>query len=139
VNQIKKSADGLALQMTREARKAGLVKEHSDGDATLSDVAVWAVDDLLMVIDTSVAMEHQADLVSAATSETDSIHAGRSSRLAVAGNGYQVQLPGCRPAGFSEGDDTYVHARPGVLLIHDGSQAGLIDILASKRDEQVSR
>ena len=32
VNQINQSADGLALQVTREARKAGLVTEDSDGN-----------------------------------------------------------------------------------------------------------
>ena len=101
-------------------------------------MAVWAMDELLIVSDQSVSMGHRADLVSTATSRTGSIHAGRSSTEAVAGNGSQLQLPGCRPAGFSEGDDTYVHAHPGVLLIHDGSQGGLIDTFASKRDEQVS-
>lgn len=139
VNHIKESADGLALQVTREARKAGLVQEDSDGNpAELANVAVWALDDLLIVINDSTSMGHRADLVTTATSETESIHAGRSSTLAVAGNGYQVQLPGCRPAGFSVGNDAHVRAIEGVLFIHDGSQTRLIDDLIAMREAQIS-
>jgi hypothetical protein len=140
VNSIKESADGLALQVTREARKAGLVQEDADGNPTgLSDVTVWGFDDLLLVIGDYVAMGHRADLVSTAAGDTGSVHAGRSSTLAVAGNGYQVQLPGCQAAGFTKGDDGHVRAGDGVLFIHDGRQGRLIDDLFAIRDEQVSR
>jgi hypothetical protein len=139
VNNIKESADGLALQVTKESRKAGLVQEDSDGNATgLSDVYVWGFDDLLLVVGQSVDMGHRADLVSTAAGDTGSIHGGYPSTLAVAGNGYQVQLPGCKEAGFLEGDSGHVRATDGVLFIHDGSKGRLIDDLLAIRSEQVS-
>jgi len=130
VNSIKESADGLALQVTREARKAGLVREDTDGNPTdLSDVYVYGFDGLLLVIRESVDMERRADLVSAAAGETGTVHGGYPSTLAVAGNGYQVQLPGCKAAGFREGDNGHVRATDGVLFIHDGTNGRLIDDL----------
>jgi len=135
VNSIKESADGLALQVTKEARKAGLVQEDTDGNPTdLSDVYVWGFDDLLLVIRESMDMGRRADLVSAAAGDTGSVHGGYPSTLAVAGNGYQVQLPGCKTAGFFEGDDGHVRATDGVLFIHDGTQGRLIDDLMTVRD-----
>ena len=52
VNEIKQSGtDGLALQVTKPARSAGLVEENSDGEATsLADVRVYAFDHLLLVL-----------------------------------------------------------------------------------------
>lgn len=139
VNQIKESADGLALQVTRDAREAGLVREDTDGNPTdLSDVVVWAFDDLVMVIDKSVDMGHRAGLVSAAAGDTESAHSGYPAKVAVAGNGYQVQLPGCKAAGFYEGDNAPVRSYEGVLFIHDGTRGRLIDDLIAIRDEQVS-
>ena len=135
VNSIKESADGLALQVTREARKAGLVEEDTDGNPTdLSDVYVWGFDGLLLVIRESVDMGRRADLVSAAAGETGTVHGGYPSTLAVAGNGYQVQLPGCKAAGFLEGDDGHVRATDGVLFIHDGTNGRLIDDLMAVLD-----
>jgi len=64
VNSIKNSADGLALQVTRPARKAGLVVEDADGNPKqLSGVVVYGFDDLLLVVDKSVSMGDRADLV----------------------------------------------------------------------------
>ena len=56
MNKIKTSgADGLALQVTKPARSAGLVEENSDGEATsLADVRVYAFDHLVLVIDLDV-------------------------------------------------------------------------------------
>jgi hypothetical protein len=134
VNSIKQSADGLALQVTREARKAGLVSEDSDGNATdLSDVHVYGFDDLLVIIDTTVAAGDRAELVATAAQDTGSVHQGSMSTLAVAGNGYQVQLPGCDAAGFAQGDDGHVRAADGVLFIHDGTQGRLIDDMMTIR------
>jgi hypothetical protein len=135
VNSIKQSADGLALQVTKEARKAGLVQEDTDGNPTdLSDVYVWGFDDLLVVVGDEIGMGRRADLVSAAAGDTGSVHGGYPSTLAVAGNGYQVQLPGCKAAGFFEGDDGHVRATDGVLFIHDGEQGRLIDDLMTVRE-----
>ena len=136
VNSIKESADGLALQVTREARKAGLVQEDSDGNATsLSDVFVYGFDSLLVVVGQSVSTSDRAELVATAARDTESIHDGTQATMAVAGNGYQVQLPGCKSAGFREGDSGHVRATDGVLFIHDGTQGRLIDDLMAIRSE----
>lgn len=133
---IKRSADGLALQVTKKARdKAGLVKENSDGEAThLSDVFVYGFDGLLVVVGADVSMAHRAEIVATAARDTDSIHEGVRSTLATAGNGYQVQLPGGTSAGFFEGDSADVQAIDGVLFIHDGTNGRLIDDLATIRE-----
>lgn len=134
VNSIKESATGLALQVTAEAREAGLVMENSEGEPTkLSDVYVYGVDNLLLVIGTEVAMSDRAEMVASAARDTRSIHQGRISTMTIAGNGYQVQLPGCESAGFSMGDKGHVRPSDGVLFIHDGSQTRLVEDLMTAR------
>lgn len=139
-NNIKESADGLALQVTRPARKAELVQEDADGNPTdLADVIVYGFDGVLMVLDAqSVSAADRAELVASAARDTDSIHEGRTASVAVAGNGYQVQLPGCRTAGFTQGDKAIARPADGVLFIHDGSKGRLSDDLMAIRQEQVS-
>lgn len=138
MNSIKESGDGFALQVTKDAREAGLIQEDSEGNATdLSDVFVWSFDNLLLVISTSVSMGHRADLVSEAAGDSGSIHGGYPAKVAVAGNGYQVQLPGCKAAGFSVGDTAPVRSFDGVLFVHDGTQSRLIEDLIAIRQEQV--
>jgi len=133
-NNIKRSAGGLALQVTREARKAGLVEEDSDGNATsLSDVYVYGFDGLLVVVGSEVDAGDRAELVATAARDTNSVHHGSTSTLAIAGNGYQVQLPGCKPAGFREGDNGHVRVTDGVLFIHDGSNGRLVDDMMTIR------
>lgn len=136
VNQIKESADGLALQVTRESRKAGLVEEDTDGNWTrLADVFVYSFDDLLLVVDADqISPSNRAELVATAARDTDSIFTGASATVAVSGNGYQVQLPGCQAAGMYVGDNGYIRTADGVLFIHDGSQNRLIADLRSIRD-----
>lgn len=137
VNSIKESADGLALQVTKPARdRAGLVQENSEGEAThLSDVLVYGFDGLLVVMGADVSPADRAEIVASAARDTDSIHEGARSTLATSGNGYQVQLPGCKSAGFLEGDSGHVRATDGVLFIHDGEQGRLIDDLMTVRDD----
>jgi hypothetical protein len=134
VNSIKESGGGLALQVTKEARKAGLVHENQ----SRAEVYVYAFDDLLMVIDQSISMGYRADLISTAAGDTESMHTGYPASIEVAGNGYQVQLPGSQEAGFNVGDDGHVRAKDGILFIHDGTMGRLIDDLYAIRDEQVS-
>jgi hypothetical protein len=135
VNSIKESADGLALQVTKPARdRAGLVEETSEGETkNLSDVFVYGFDGLLVVVGTDVSPADRAELVATAARDTDSIHEGARATLATSGNGYQVQLPGCKAAGFLEGDSGHVRATDGVLFIHDGTQGRLIDDLMTVR------
>lgn len=138
VNNIKGdyggSGAGLRLQVTKGARKAGLVQEDLDGNPTdLSDVLVYGFDNLLVVVGAEVSAADRAELVASAAQDTGSIHEGAEATLAVAGGGYQVQLPGCKAAGFFEGDSGHVRATDGVLFIHDGKQGRLIDDLMTVR------
>jgi hypothetical protein len=137
-NSIKSSGGGLALQVTKPARKAELVTEDADGNAKrLADVLVYSFDSLLLVVDIdNVSVTNRADLVSTIASDTDSIHKGREASLEIAGNGYQVQLPGCRVGGFHEGTNAPTVTRPGVLVIHDGTANRLARDIATIRDEQ---
>ena len=139
-NSIKKSAGGLALQITNEARKAGLVVEDSEGTATRrAEVYVYGFDDLLLLVDSeNVAVSHRVALVTAAAQATSSIHRGGLATVEVAGNGYQIQLPGCQDAGFRLGDTAPVSVGDGVLVIHDGDGSRLAGDLLTLRDEQVS-
>jgi len=139
-NSIKTSGGELALQVTTLARDAGLVEEDAEDRPTYqADVVVYGIDDLLVVIDADrVSMTDRVKLVATAARDTDSIHHGAGAAVEIAGNGYQVQLPGCRIAGFYEGDRAPVVARRGVLFIHDGSQRRLIQDLTAIREEQVS-
>ena len=146
VNEIKHSgADGLALQVTKSTRSAGLVEENSDGEATsLADVRVYAFDHLLLVIDfDAVATEDVTELVVAAARDTKSIHRAMDATVQIAGHGYQVQLPPATDAGFSEGDRAPCHPAPGILIISkdDGTSAGadtarLAQDIVTLRNEQ---
>ena len=140
-NSIKRSAGGLALQVTKPARQAELVVEDSDSTATRrAEAHIYGFDGLLLVVDSeNVAMNHRAELVAAAAGDTASIHRGGKATVEIAGNGYQIQLPGCREAGFEVGDTAPVRAKKGVLMIHDGGNSRLAGDLFTLRGEQVSR
>jgi len=136
---VKQSGVGLALQVTREARDgAEMVTEDGDGNATrLPTVYVYGFDGLLVVLDAErVSAADRAALVASAADDTNSIHRGDTAEVSVRGNGYQVQLPGCRTAGFREGDDAAVATAPGLLVIHDGTNGRLANDLTTSRVEQ---
>ena len=139
-NSIKQSAGGLALQITTEARETAMVVEDNDGAATRrAEVYVYGFDDLLLLIDSeNVAVSDRAERVTAAARDTSSIHRGGVSTVEIVGNGYQVQLPGCRDAGFSLGDTDPVSVGDGILIIHDGEESRLAGDLLTLRGEQVS-
>lgn len=76
-NSIKDAgADGVALQITKPARAAGLVEEDSDGNATYrADVRVYAFDDVLLVVDRErMNTDDVAELVASVAQDTDSIY-----------------------------------------------------------------
>ena len=139
-NSIKQSAGGLALQITQPARDAELVVEGTEGNATRrAEVYVYGFDDLLLLVDSeNVAVSDRAELVTAAAQDTSSIHRGCLATVEIAGNGYQVQLPGCRDAGFSLDDTAPVSVGDGILIIHDGEESRLAGDLLTLRGEQVS-
>jgi hypothetical protein len=128
---------GLGLQVTKAARKAGLVEEDSDGDATrMASVTVYGFDDLLLVVDRDrVSMDARARLVKSALGDTKCIHLGTRASVKMGGDGYQVQLPGCTEAGFFEGDNATIVSCQGVLIIHDGSQGRLARDLKTLRED----
>ena len=140
MNSIKQSAGGLALQITTPAREAELVVEDSDGTATRrAEVYVYGFDGLLLLLDSqNVAVSHRAELVATAATDTNSIHRGEIATVEIAGNGYQIQLPGCREAGFEMGDAAPVTLSRGMIIIHDRNQRRLADDLLTIRNEQVS-
>ncbi len=145
-NKIKSSGeDGLALQVTKPARSAGLVEEDDEGEATfLAKVRVFSFDSLLLVVELdSLSTEEAAELVVSATQDTKSIYRAMDATMQIAGNGYQVQLPPAEDAGFDEGDRASCQVAPGILLISkDGDTVGrdasrLADDLVTIRREQV--
>ncbi len=138
VNQIKDSGtEGLALQITKPGRAAELIEENSDGNATYrADVRVYSFDYLMIVIDINkVSATHTAEIVASASRDTGSIYRAMDASVQVAGNGYQVQLPPARDAGFTEGERALCHTARGVLVISrdDGTAAG-IDAARLARD-----
>ena len=118
-NAIKQSGEGLALQVTKPARAAGLVEENADGEPTRrAEVLVYGFDDTLLVVDVDrVSVGERAELVASAARDTKSIYRAGSASIQIAGNGYQVNLPPAEDAGFEEGDAAPVHPAPGVLVI----------------------
>jgi hypothetical protein len=140
VNNIKESASGLALQVTKPARSAGLVEETSEGDATRhADVWVYGFDEIIVALDANrVETDHRAEIVASAAGDSESIYGGQKTTVSDAGNGYQLQLPGCEDAGLRLGDRAPVVPRPGLIIIHDGTQTRLAEDLAAIRDSQVS-
>lgn len=137
-NSIKNSADGLALQVTKPARRAELVLEDADGEATrLADVYVYGFDDLLVVVDAdNVSSSNRAELVASAARDTGSVYRGTAASVQIAGNGYQVQLPGCEATGLSEGDRAPAIPAQGLLIIHDGTRGRLAEDLKTQRRGQ---
>ena len=119
-NQLTNTGDGLALQVTKPARSAGLVEEGANGDTThRADVVAYGFDDLLLVIDRDtdrVPLADRAELVALAATETASIYRGIDTRIQHSGNGYRVQVP-TTGTGFSAGDGLPCHAAPGLLVM----------------------
>jgi len=138
-NSIKSTgADAVALQVTREARDAGLVEEADDGATRLAPVNVFAFDGLLLVVDRDrVDQRDVVELVTAAAEDAGSIYPGGSVRVSIRGEGYQVVLPGAPEAGFGVGDAAPCATAPGVLVIHREGDGRLARDLRTIRQDQV--
>ena len=141
-NAIKRSGEGLALQVTKPARAAGLVEENADSEPTRrAEVLVYAFDDMLLVVDVyRVAVADRAELVASAARDTKSIYRAAGARIQIAGHGYQVNLPPAEDAGFEEGDSAPVHPAPGLLVVttDERQAARLATDLVTIRRGQVS-
>lgn len=142
-NSIKHSGEGLALQITEDARSAGFVEENNEGEATsLADVRIHAFDDLLLVIDRDtdhVKTEGVAELVASAARDTKSVYRSMDASVQISGHGYQTQLPPAEDAGFTEGRSTSVLTTPGMLVICRERSKRLADDLVSIRRDQVNK
>jgi len=141
-NEIKESGEGYALQVTQPARDGGLVEEDSEGNTLRrADVRVHGFDGLLLVVDVDrVDDADEAELVAAAARDTGSVYRALEAAIQPAGNGYQVQLPAAREAGFAVGDSALARPAEGVLFVHPNTADGdrLAADLQSIREEQVS-
>ncbi|WP_066418741.1 hypothetical protein [Halorubrum aethiopicum] len=140
-NQLTKTGDGLALQVTKPARSAGLVEETADGDTIhRSEVVAYGFDDLMLVIDRDpdrVPMADRAELVALATQTTDSIHRGIDTRIQHSGNGYRVQVP-TTSTGFYAGDRVPCHAAPGMLVMAPlDASVGKRELLETRRTQAI--
>jgi len=132
-NSIKRPSDGLAYQITRPARKSGLVKESEDGEASyLATVRVHAVNGLLLIVDVDdLSDAEEADLHATAIRDTDSTYTSIEVSVSHSGNGYQVQVTNAPDAGFREGDTPTVTTAPGVIVLSgDATDGGSTDRLA---------
>ena len=136
-NTIKRSGDGLALQVTKPARAAGLVEETDDELTRLANIRVFAFDGLLLVVDIDrIDDENIVELATSAALDTVSIHRVTDASLQIAGNGYQVQLPGAADVGFHVGDRAPCTPAPNLLVIAaEGSERVAADIVTIRREQ----
>ncbi|WP_227378068.1 hypothetical protein [Haladaptatus halobius] len=137
LNKIKHSGDGLALQVTQPARAAELVEETDDETTRLANIRVFAFDKLLLVIDIDrVKNENVVELATSAALDTVTIHRVADASLQIAGNGYQVQLPGAVDAGFHVGDRAPCTPAPNMLVIAAEESERVATDIATIRREQ---
>ena len=136
-NTIKRSGDGLALQVTKPARAAGLVEKTDDEPTRLANIRVFAFDDLLLVVDLDrITDENIVELATSAALDTVSIHRVANASLQIAGNGYQVQLPGAADAGFHVDDQALCTPAPNLLVVAtEGSKRVASDIVTIRREQ----
>ncbi|WP_433632857.1 hypothetical protein [Halomicrococcus sp. NG-SE-24] len=139
-NRIKQSGDGLALQVTKPARTAGLVEEDENGNPNeRADIRVFAFDGLLLLTDTDrVDDDDVAELAATAVRDTSSLHRVMDASIQIAGNGYQVQLPPAEDAGFRVGDQPACTAAPNMLVLADGESERLATDFEAIRREQLA-
>nr|WP_264475572.1 hypothetical protein [Halorubellus salinus] len=144
---MKRSGDGLALQLTKPARTAGLVEERDTPDGKTptyrAETRVHAFGGLLLVVDTDrVPDDEEAELVAAAARDTQTAYRTMTATVQIAGNGYQLQLPPAVDAGLRQGDKPAVSTAPGVLLAANDDVDGRVrptrvaeDLVTIRRDQ----
>ncbi|RBI58638.1 hypothetical protein DMJ13_26315 [halophilic archaeon] len=138
-NRIKQSGNGLALQITKPARTAGLVEEDEEGNPKeRADIRVFAFDGLLLLLDADrVDDDDVAELAATAARDTSSLHRVMDASIQIAGNGYQVQLPPAEDAGFRVGDQPACTTAPNMLVLATRDTERLASDLETIRHEQL--
>ncbi|WP_227379745.1 hypothetical protein [Haladaptatus halobius] len=98
---------------------------------------MFAFDDLLLAIGSDrITDEHIVELATTAARDTISIHRVTDASLQIAGNGYQVQLPGAADAGFRVGDRVPCTPAPNILVIvAAGSERVAADIVTIRKEQ----
>lgn len=139
-NKLKGSGEGVALQVTKAAREAGLVNEDSRGKSmSLATVCVYSFNNVLLVVDRE-EMDTQtvADLLAVTAKDTKRIYRGVDASMEEVNDGVTVQLPPADVAGFTVGDVAVAHPAPNLLVITkrnpDGAQLAN-DIVSMRRDQ----
>jgi hypothetical protein len=143
-NSIKRPSDGLAYQITRPAREAGLVEENEEGDASyLATIRVHAVDGLLLIVDVDeLTSEEEADLHATAIKDTGSTFTSIEVSVSPSGHGYQIQVSNAPDAGLGEGDTPAESVAPGVVVLSGKDSDGrkttrLANDLVTLRHQQI--
>lgn len=92
----------------------------------LAGVRVIAFNQLLLVVDREIAIQHTTELVVTAPRETGRHPRTMGASVRIAGNGYQLQLPPAADAGFAVGDRAPCQSADGMLVIinDNGTAAG---------------
>lgn len=144
-NKIKETGEGYGLQVTREARAAGLAEEK-DADGLegaekwtdLSEVWVYGFKSVFLVVDQEIDERQRAELVATAARDEGAIFEGHQASIWISGDGCAVSLPGIAQTPFRVGDRTPVSTAPGMLVITDGSRDAdrlASDLVAIRRDQ----
>ena len=99
---------------------------------------MFAFNGLLLVVDIDrINDENIVELATTAALDTVSIHRVANASLQIAGNGYQVQLPGATDAGFHVGDRVPCTPAPNLLVIAAKESGRVAADIATIRREQV--
>lgn len=144
-NSLKEHNDGLALQITREARAAGLAEtknedglEGAERWSRLAPVRIYVFDGLVLVADRErVSMDKIAEIVKSAVGDTETMYHAARGQITPSGNGCMVSLPGVTESGMDKGDTVAVETASGLLVLHDGESERLARDLRSIREVQL--
>ena len=116
-NKLKKSAGGTAIQITKAARQAGMLKDNNDENPKLAKVRIYSFDRLLVAIDIERMNQKEiSEIIIQAIEETQTVFDAQKAGIQSAGNGYQLQLPPAEDAGFEIGDMLECQSAPSLLI-----------------------
>lgn len=116
-NKLKKSGGGTAIQITKPARQAGMLKDNNSENLRLAEVRIYSFDRLLVATDIERMNQKEiSEIIIQAIEGTQTVFDAKKGRIQSAGNGYQLQLPPAEDAGFEIGDTLECQSAPGLLI-----------------------